>query len=709
MAIQLDINNESKIATITFDLEGSKVNILSTPVMVKLDEFLDKVSSSQAEVLVFKSAKEGQFIAGADINEIKVLETQEQVQNAVQKGQSIFNKIEDLKQKTLAAIDGPCVGGGCELALACDYRVASDRSSTKIGLPEVQLGIIPGFGGCYRLPKLIGLQNSLDVILAGKTLRAKKAKRVGLIDELIPVAIFDQVVDKWIEKIKNKSKPKKSFKPKAKSDKFLNSKLGQPIVFKTAKKQLLKKSKGHYPAPLNALEVVKNSYGKNRSSALATEMKGFVKSAVTPESKNLIHLYFMMEENKKGFATSEKTQFKKIGSLGVLGAGTMGGGIAALAATKNHFVRMKDISQESLSRGFEAAADFWNKRLKRRHMTQQDFDEKMGRLTGTLDYSGFSGLDLVVEAVVENLDLKKRVLNESFEAAGEDVILATNTSSLSVNAMAEGLKKPENFVGLHFFNPVPVMPLVEVIRGDKTSDETLESVFQFSKKIGKTPIVVKDGPGFLVNRLLLPLLGEALFFLEEGCCIESVDKAFVNSFGMPMGPFRLMDEIGIDVCVKVLKIFQESLGERVQVPELIKKFDLEKRLGKKTKLGFYTYDSRGKEKAVDLSIYKELGLKNPKPERETQEYIDRGVYLMVNEAARALEEEIVSKVSDVDLAMIMGTGFPPFRGGLLKYADSVGVDKIIEKLKNWNAESKGLRYKPSMSLISYSDKGGFYS
>lgn len=700
-----NVVDKNEYAKIEFNMAGENANIFSTPVMIEFKSIIESVSNSKYKAAVIVSKKKSIYIAGADINEIKKLNTKEEILKATQAGQDVFNLIEDSKIPFVAAIHGACVGGGCEMVLACDYRIASDAKSTKIGLPETQLGIIPGFGGCVRLPRVVGLIESLQIILAGKSVIAYKAQKIGLIDEMIPEAIFEQRIEKYMADLikKGAKKRKKVFSPGT-MGKLMESPILKWKIFSESFKTVMQQSRGHYPAPLKALSVVKKTYGmSNRTQALKIEREGFCEVAMTEVSKHLIQLYFWMENIKKrsGVSSDSSAKPKPIKHMSVLGAGTMGGGIAQLAADKGVHVRMKDINNTSLMRGFEAAADIWNKDVKKKKLSPQDFQKKMGLLTGTLDFSGFKNMDLVVEAIVEDMEIKKKVISETLKHTGEDCIMATNTSSLSVTEMSSAHPKPENFVGLHYFNPVHKMPLVEVIRGPKTSDQTTTTVFEFAKKMGKTPVVVKDGPGFLVNRLLLPWLSEALFILQDGYDIKAVDEAYTKIFGMPMGPFRLMDEVGIDVCIKVLKIFKASFGDRMEVSQLTEKFkDLKDRLGRKTKKGFYIYDSDGKSTGVDPEIYKALGLKSPTTHFENKEIIDRGILSMVNEAALALlEDHIVESAEELDLAMIFGTGFPPFRGGLLKYADAQGLKKCVERLEAFEIKF-GKRFKPTRPLVN---------
>lgn len=482
---------------------------------------------------------------------------------------------------------------------------------------------------------------------------------------------------------------------------FLDSSLGRSLVFNQAKKMVLKQSKGFYPAPLKALEVIAKTYNySNREKALRIEMDGFCEVAVTDTSKYLIDLFYMLEDVKKQTGVANKdVKALPVKSLGVLGAGTMGGGIAYVAADKGVEVHMKDINNEALNIGFKAARSLWEKKFKQKRIDKYEFENKMNHVSGTLDYTGFNHLDVVVEAIVEDMGIKQKVIGETAKNCKDDCIIATNTSSLSVTEMAKGHPKPENFVGMHFFNPVDKMPLVEVIRGEKTSDVATATIFELAKKMGKTPVVVKDGPGFLVNRLLVPWMSEAIFLLEDGMSIERLDRIFSHKFGMPMGPCRLLDEVGLDVGIKVVKIFNESLGQRMEIPKLMSKINLKERLGKKNGKGFYLYDEKGKQLSIDKSIYGELGL-TPNDKLDEKEVIERGIFRMINEAAMAmLEEKICESPQECDLAMIMGTGFPPFRGGLLKYADTLGSEYIVQELELYKSRY-GERFTPASSLVN---------
>ncbi|MEZ0392829.1 MAG: 3-hydroxyacyl-CoA dehydrogenase NAD-binding domain-containing protein [Pseudobdellovibrionaceae bacterium] len=690
------------IAVVEFDMVGEKVNKLNTPMMTRLREVIGELRKSTFKAAIFKSNKPKIFIAGADIDEIKSMNSKEQFEKAVLAGQEIFNELEDLPIPTIAAVHGACAGGGCEFIMACDYRMATDDNSTKIGLPETKLGIIPGFGGCVRMPRMIGLANAFDIILAGKLVPAKKAEKMGLIDQVVYPTILQEQALKMAQELiqKGSKKRKKIFEPQGLMPKFLESIVGRQVVYSQAKKGVLQLTHGHYPAPLKAIQVISRTYGmSDRNRALQIEREAFIEAAATDVSRNLIHVYYLTEMVKKQTGvTGREVKANDVHSIGILGAGTMGGGIAFIAADKGLEARMKDINFDAIGKGLKHASDLWGKSLKKKRINKYEFQQKMDRITGTVDYSGFKILDVVVEAIVEDMEIKKKVIAETAKNMRPDAIIATNTSSLSVTEMAQGHPKPEYFAGMHFFNPVDKMPLVEVIRGEKTSDETIATIFELSKRLGKMPVVVKDGPGFLVNRLLLPYMAEAAFLLQEGMSIEKVDQAYVKDFGMPMGPFALMDEVGLDVCLKVLKIFKKAFGSRVEIAPCMEKLEKSGRMGKKNSKGFYKYDERGKRQEVDSTVYADLGLSTPTDPLALKECIERGIFAMVNECSLALlEDQIVQSAHEVDLAMIMGTGFPPFRGGLLKYADSVGSQYIVDQLEVYSSKGAS-RLKPSTPL-----------
>lgn len=695
---------DSGIAVLYFDLPGEKVNKFSTPVMEELAAQIDELNKNkEIKCLLLMSKKPGIFIAGADVKEIAVITDEEKGYQVGRKGQEIFGRFEKLPFVKIAVIDGACMGGGTELSLCCDYRLATDSPKTKIALPEVNLGILPGWGGTQRLPRLVGLQRSLDLILSGKNLDAKRGWKTGVVDKVIAAEwALEQALAFAGEVLAgNGKKYMERRKPKGPANAVLEkTPLGRKLIFSQAEKTIRKKTRGLYPAPLLALETIKKTYGKSLEKGLEKEARALGKLIVTPASKNLVQLFFWSEEIKKENGL-DKPAIKgaPVNKAAVLGAGVMGGGIAQLFASKKIPVRVKDINYDMVAKAYQQASSVLMKKVKRRRMSKLDYLQIIDRITGTVDYRGFANADLVVEAIVEDLKIKKSVLAEVEKEVSKEAVIASNTSSLLIDDMAQALKNKKRFVGMHFFNPVHRMPLVEVVRGKHSSNEAVVTVFNLVKKLGKTPILVKDGPGFLVNRLLLPYMVEAIAILEEGNTVQRIDKALLD-FGMPMGPIELFDEVGLDVAFKVAKILQKTMGDRMAESEILQKLLDAGRLGKKNGKGFYKYS--GHKKEYDSAI-EELIPAKEKTILDESEIARRMIYPMINEAARCLDEGIVSHPRDVDVGMIFGTGFAPFRGGLLRFADNEGLDKIIAELRKY-AEMFGPRFQPSQSLLKIQEE-----
>jgi len=685
---------EDNIAYITFDAVDSKVNVLGSDVILWFEKILDNFKNASAlKALVIQSAKKDIFIAGADIKEIENITESADGKAKSQAGQKVFNKLQDLPLPTVAVIDGAALGGGCELALACRYRVATFNDKVRIGLPEVNLGFVPGFGGTYRLPRLLGLQGALKIILSGKPVDGKTALKMGLVDRLYPQAGLAERIKEFVGEIAASPTRRVVKRPAKKGfDAFLdNNPFGRNIVFNKSREQVLKATKGFYPAPLRALELVQKTALLGRGQALDIESSVFAELAVTPLSKNLVKVFYLSEKFKKlAVPGTENIKPKAINKAAVIGAGVMGGGIAQLLSNRGVWTRIKDINYDAIAKGLKAAYDVYAQSLKRRGIKPHELNAKMGMISGTLDYSGFKNADIVIEAVVENMDVKKNVFAEMAANAGS-AILATNTSSLSVTEMAKAVPDPSRVVGFHFFNPVHRMPLIEIITTPQTSPETLVSALEFAKRLGKVPIIVKDAPGFLVNRILLGYINEAGRLLREGLSIGKVDKIAVD-FGMPMGPFTLSDEVGLDVGVKVLHVLEAGLGPRFNAGPVFDKILEKKLFGKKTGKGFYIH---GKEHKVNPEV---VALVKSGGNVPAQEAIDRMVYIMVNEAAMVLQEGLVDGPDTVDVGMIMGTGFPPFRGGLLRYADSVGLANVARTMEGFEAKFKDGRFAPCAYL-----------
>lgn len=699
-----------QVAEIEFDLPSEKVNKFSAAVLEELLELIGELAhqSEAIRVALFYSGKKDMFIAGADVSEIARVTDLTEARDGSEAGQHIFRQITRLPFPVIAVIDGICLGGGTEFSLACHYRIGTDNPKTKIGFPEVRLGFLPGWGGTTLTPRLIGLQSSLDLLLSGRNISADSAYRKGLLDKVIPQQGYrgyarmfaDEIISGGGNRYLERRRPRG----------LLNALLeetpiGKKIIYRQAAKNVYKMTKGHYPAPLKIIEVIKNGVMLPIEEQLKLEANAVSELVIGRISKRLVKLFFQTEQIKKdtGTANSE-VKAARVKKIGVLGAGIMGGGIAQIASYSEIPVRMKDINQEAVSAGLKAAYRVYYGRVKKRKMRYRELEQKMNFISGTTGYEGFRNIDFVIEAVVENMDIKKAVLTETELATNPDCIFASNTSALSITELATAAERPKKVVGLHFFNPVHRMPLVEVIRGQHTSDETVATTFALAKRLGKTPIVVNDGPGFLVNRLLMPYINEACILLEEGIPAERIDQA-MKAFGMPMGPIMLIDEVGIDVAFKVGKIFEDAFGQRMDPSYAIQKIHETGRLGKKGGKGFYDYENQ--KPRVDPEMYSILGI-NPGKEIKDKTLIDRMVLAMINEAARCLDEKIVADSDDIDIGMIFGTGFPPFRGGLMHYADDLGIEAIVNELKSFE-EILGKRFQPSPLLLEMANNSeSFY-
>ncbi|MCK5013285.1 MAG: enoyl-CoA hydratase/isomerase family protein [Candidatus Omnitrophica bacterium] len=709
MSISLKVEND--VGFIEFDQDDSKVNLLTSDMLRRLDGILDGIGTREdLNTLVVVSKKKGVFIAGADIKEIEAISEAKDGKAKSQEGQKVLNKLEDLKIPTLAVIDGVALGGGCELALACDYRLATFNPKVRIGCPEVNLGFNPGFGGTYRLPRIVGLAEGMKMILAGRPVPGGKALKTGLVDALVPEEGLSNSVSAFIAKIHKGKIPRDKYKRKRKKKGvaliFANSLIVQYLTFSQSRKSVLKLTKGFYPAPLKTIDLISKSYYAKREKGMDLEAKTFGELAVTEISKNLVQVFYLSEKYKKLTPKdADGIRPAAIEKCGVCGAGTMGGGIAQLLSSRGVWVRLKDINHGAVALGLSAAAKIYKGAVKRRKMKPADARKSFARISGTLDYSGFGNADLVIEAVVEKMSIKKSVFKELSGVVKDGTVIATNTSALSVSEMANEAKDPSKVVGFHFFNPVHRMPLVEVVATPMTSKETIVTALAFAKRLGKTPILVKDTRGFIVNRVLLGYINEAGRILEECGRMVEIDE-LMTDFGLPMGPFTLSDEVGLDVGIKVLETLAESLGGRFAPVGSFKKVFEKGLLGKKTKKGFYTYS--GKDRDPNEEIEALLGDNDFRP-FDAENYRKRLIYLMINEAARCLEDGVVDDPGAIDVGMIFGTGFPPFRGGLLRWADSVGIANIVDDLERFTNKENRQQFEPCAYLLSLRDeKKGFY-
>ena len=692
---------KDQVAYIGFGLETTKsMTVIDSDTYLELEQIIEEVHNNQKKLkgVVFHSLNEKSFLAGVDINIIKSFKVEGDAASEAERGQLVYNKIEDLKIPTVCCIHGICLGGGTELALSTNHIIMSDDPSSIIGLPEVKLGIIPGLGGTYRMPKRVGLAFGLELILTGKSIRAKKAKKKGLVDEIYPKENLLKMSLKHLEKRKTTS-IKTFFK-----DLIFDNSITKKVIFQKARENVLKKTRGHYQAPLKILDVMESAITKSRESYLQKEAQAFGELSLGGQSKNLCNLFFLTEEVKK-YQGPKADDFLVLKRGACLGAGVMGGGISWLMAENNMAPCMKDLSWKSCEIGLNQASKNFAEKVKRRQMSSDESERKLRTIRPQLDYKGFKKVDLVVEAVVEDINVKERVLKEVEESVREETVITSNTSSLSIEKMAEFLQYPERFAGLHFFNPVHRMPLVEIGTHSKVAPQTLKSLHDWILKTKKTPIIVKDGPGLLVNRILMPYLNESTFLLESGIKPWDLDTACVH-FGMPMGPCRLMDEIGLDVIMKVSHILHQGLGDRATPAQLPEKMLEKGWQGKKALKGFYNYDEKGKETGPNKDVSILLSDKIQMNEIEIQM---RVIIPMINEASYVLDENIVKDAATVDLGLIFGTGFPPFRGGLLRYADSEGNDKIYDSLVRFAETVSKERYAPSARLKDLAaSKSKFY-
>ncbi len=643
----VSLHYSNNTAILSFDREDAVANIFDTATLEQLSACLSElVTQPDVTGLIIQSEKPNIFIAGADLKELSTARG-EKLTKLITMGQALFNIISDLPYPTVAAIHGACVGGGYELALACDWRIASNSSSTKIGLPETQLGILPAWGGTTRLPDLLGLQESLSVILSGKLYSASDAKRKGLVDEVVPKEHLREFAWSFLKK----GKREQSHNP------IVHNQAVAMLIRVQAQKELQKKTRGLYPGPAAALEVATASIGNTRAQSQQAELDAISRLAELPETANLIRLFFLQERAKKHRHTTAEP--RKIKRAAVIGSGLMGSGIAYWLATRGTETILQDISTDALAHGMKSISSLYADAIKHHVISKTDAARSMDRIFPTAEKISLKKCDLIIEAAVEELSIKKKIFADLAARSRPDTILATNTSALPIHELASSISHPERLVGLHFFNPVHRMQLVEVVRVDQTSDETLATVVDYVRKIGKVPIVVRDSPGFLVNRILMPYLVQAAAMFEQGGDPEEIDNAMLD-FGMPMGPLRLLDEVGLDVALHVARTLAAAFPERMAIPKVVERLVEQGHTGRKGGSGFYVYDNASH--AVNAQVIAFQTGTESTPD-DVQKILAN---LMAKEAELCLKEGIAASADDIDLAMILGTGYPPFRGGPLK-------------------------------------------
>jgi len=698
---------QNGIAVLTFDLPGEPVNKLNAAVKSELEAVLARLAGdASVRAVVLISGKPDTFIAGADIEEFTAITTQTEAERLSFEGQETVSRLETFQKPIVAAINGACLGGGLEVALACHYRIATDHPKTVLGLPEVQLGLIPGAGGCQRLPRLIGARAALDMILSGKTERAAKALRLGLVDEVVPPSILRQVALAAADRLARQGMPKREQKAGLPGLILDRTAAGRQLVYRTARKQLRQKTGGHYPAPVAALEAVQVGLEQGITAGLAEEHRAFGELAVGDVSRKLVQIFFATTALKKDDGVRSGTAApRQIRRLGVIGSGFMGAGIAATAVLNVEVdTRLKDSDLTRVGKGLKSATSLLKDRLDRRRLTRSQYDRLSALLSGSLDYSGFSRADLVIEAVFEELDVKRQVLAEVEAEIRPEAIFATNTSTIPIHQIAARARHPERVLGMHFFSPVERMPLLEVIPTEASSRDTIVTAVRFGRRMGKTVIVVADRPGFWVNRILSPYLNEAGHLLQEGVRIEVIDRTMTD-FGFPVGPVALLDEVGLDVAQKAGGVMHEAFGDRMKPAASLSRMLGATRLGRKNGRGFYHYKA-GHKAGVDRSVYTLLGVR-PTDNIDEDLVERRLLYSMLNEAALACADHVVRSARDGDIGAIFGIGFPAFRGGPLRMIDDLGPGRVVETLYQLQ-EQLGERFRPAASLLEMARSGGRY-
>jgi 3-hydroxyacyl-CoA dehydrogenase/enoyl-CoA hydratase/3-hydroxybutyryl-CoA epimerase len=667
------------VCTLTFDRLNSSANIFDRDTLLELNSHLDWIEHTpELRGLIFASAKPNIFVAGADVHALAsyadepplssdVLDESPErrercvgLTDLIQLGQQVFNRVEALRIPTVAAIHGACVGGGYELTLACRHRIASDERVTKIGLPEILLGIIPAWGGSTRLPRLVGIPKALEIILNGKTLVAERALKLGMIDEMVP---RDRLAQIALERVLHPMKPHRA------SLRVSNNPISAMLIRARVTRELSAKTRGNYPAPFEALDVVTHGVTLPMEKSLERERAAIVRLAQTDASRNLLRLFLLKERAKKS-----QGQSSAVHRAAVIGAGVMGAGIAQWLSARGLSVILRDVSLDQLVRGMATVSSLYEDAVKRHHLSRLEARDGKDRIFAAATDLPMRDVDMVIEAATEKLPVKQDIFRCLVAQTGPNTILATNTSALSISAIAAATNAAERVVGLHFFNPVHRMELVEVIPGVQTSPEFLARAVEFSRRMGKVPVVVKDSPGFIVNRILMPYLVEAARLMDHGVNAPEIDEAMLD-FGMPMGPLRLLDEVGLDVAAHVVSTLSQYFGERVSAPLLIEKMLGAGMLGRKSGRGFYEYAHNKPNHELDVlrSVHRHAHFTH-------DELTQRLSLLMVNEAARCAEEKVASP-ADIDLAMVLGTGFAPFHGGPLRYADALGARGVVITLE----------------------------
>jgi 3-hydroxyacyl-CoA dehydrogenase/enoyl-CoA hydratase/3-hydroxybutyryl-CoA epimerase len=699
------------VALIWLDYPKGEINMLSSMLGRDMEKATEQLmADDDVKAVVLISKKKDNFIVGADVSELRKL-SQTEACALIKDGQGMLNKIEKCPKPFVAAIHGAAMGGGLEVALACHYRIATDHPKTALALPEVKLGMLPAAGGCQRLPRLVGLQVGLDMILTGKTVYAKKAKKLGLVDDVVvPYSLAEQAALAALRLVTQgrRAPQKRSLQRQAIED------LGpaRDLVFRKAGEMVMKQTKGNYPAPMLALECIRVGFEQGKEAGFRREAEAIGQLVISDVAQQLIDLFFGITAKKKHPLGKGAPKIKK---AGVLGAGLMGAGIALVNTTPGKIPTvLKDISDDAVSFGIKYAFKDIDKKYKKKVIGRMERDRLMGMIQGTTRYDDFKNADIVVEAVFEDLKVKRAVLAETEAVTGDDCVFATNTSAIPIHKIAKGCKRPQNVLGMHYFSPVHKMPLLEIITTDQTSQKALQTAVALGLAQGKTIIVVKDGPGFYTTRILAPYLNETQLLLEQGASIEQIDKA-MKAFGFPVGPVALIDEVGIDVASHVAATLGPIFTARgSQHSDLNKRMTEAGYHGRKNKKGFYLYEApkkkspfdlfggKKKKKQPDESAYVLFG--GERKTMDTEQIQLRHAFVFINESALCLEEGVIESPTDGDLGAILGLGFPPFTGGPFRYVDANGAGKVVAKMESY-AEKFGAQFKPAQILVDYAKSG----
>ena len=703
-ALRYEPAGDSGIGVLWFDCPGKKVNTLSVDLIDQVGRVLDAAKAdTRVRAIVIASAKKSGFIAGADIDDLDEVTSSEEGTRLSSAGQRAMDGLAGLGMPTVAAIHGDCLGGGLELALACTARIASSDKRTKLALPEVMLGLLPGAGGTQRLPRLVGLTGALDMMLTGKNIRATKALKMGLVDRVVPNNQLLDQARRFAGELADGKSPRRPRKKKLQDRLLEDNPIGRQVVFTAARKKVLGQTKGLYPAPIKILEAV-------QKGTYEAESRGFGELLVSDESASLRHLFRCITALKKDNGPgTEGVEPRDVTHVGMLGAGLMGAGIATVLADKGVTVRLKDLSDDALTSAYKYAKKVFSKARRRKRYGTAGLEERTSRISGGLDYAGFGHAEIVIEAVLEDMNLKRKMVADIEAATHAEAIFATNTSALPIAEIAAEAKYPERVIGMHFFSPVEKMPLVEIIVHEGTDPVVTATTCAVARKMGKHVIVVRDCPGFYTTRALAPYMVEAITMVFEGYGHEDIDEA-ATRVGFPVGPITLMDEVGIDVGAKVLKTMRAAYGERMQIPDsgMTDAFLAEGRMGRKASKGFYVYEGgesklSGGQKVVDPGATKHLpGYGSKRADLAVMG--DRLILALVNEAAHCLEEGILREPMAGDLGAIMGIGFPPMLGGPLFHADVRGAQRVVDQLREYASEF-GERFEPSALLVRHAQSG----